>query len=167
MSERNQEERYYTLHVPCFEVVLICTNSFLADVKVLADKLNATQAQITALEDEIKGIDYAKYINDYVPPNVHANDTVHEQVVSLQTYRELFKAYRDELKPHVDTIWSVTYGSLLWKKYIEGATWARLSQQHATSRSTLVRYVNKARVSLYVRMPEQYRRYSIPNAEIY
>lgn len=157
-------ELHPTSHIPCFEVVLICTNAYLADVKDLVRRLKAAHEQVVQLETGLKGIDYSKYIGDYVPPRVDSNNAIYEQVLRLTTYSSMFEAYKQELKPHAELIWSVTYGAILWRKYIENATWSRLSRDYATSRSTLVRQVHKAREGVYRLMPEQYRRYSIPNA---
>lgn len=162
-----KQEIKRTRHAPCFEVILICTDAYFRDVQTLNNKLKETHSLIVAHENALKGIDYSKYINDYVPASTNANDRVYEQILKLTTYREMFEAYRGTLKPHIAIICTATHGSLAWFKFIEGWTWDRLSRRYATPTRTLRREADKARADIYSRMPEEYRRYSIPNAEIF
>lgn len=156
-----------TPHIPCLEVVFICTDSYLQDVRLLYRKQKATQELIESLSDSIKGIDYSKFINAFRPPNVYANEVIQEQALRLHIYHDMLDNYTLEMRHHASSFLTSEFGVLLWKKYVEEQTWEHLAKQNGVSRTTLIRHANRGRVSLYTQMPEEYRRYSIPNAEIH
>lgn len=156
-----------TPRIPCLEVVYVCTDSYLQDVRLLYRKQKATQELIELLSDSTKGIDYSKFINDFRPPNVYANEVIQEQALRLHIYHDMLDNYNLEMRPHASIFLKSEFGVLLWEKYVEEQTWEQLDKQNGVSRATLIRHANRGRVSLYAQMPEEYRRYSIPNAEIH
>ena len=148
------------------DVMKFCVKYYLKDIKGAQNELERALERYLKISDVLSGIDYSTNLGIDTSPTVGAMDA------QLIARSEAFEAYTDtvaqvqsKIEQAKALIAKTPYGYLLWAHYIHGTKWSVLALRERVHVSTMRRWQAQAIETLYRIMPEEYRRYSIPNAE--
>lgn len=147
------------------DVMHFCVKSYLLDIKGSKNELERVLERYEKLNGCIAGIDYSKKIGGGV---TSTNSTTEDKLVARMEAYDEYKDVLDQVRAKIEyaryLIGKTPYGYLLWAHYIYDAKWKTLSLRERVNERTMRRWKSEAIETLYCIMPEQYRRYTIPNA---
>lgn len=150
------------------EVKLICVNDYLCYIKKLNKRIETLKESIDRQKSLMlpAGIDYSELV-----AASSSGDALENGVIKLQ---ELIKEYCTELAEYVEQQ-QIAYNvfkklsnpkgtEALTKYYLQGKTWEKVCVEMAYSYRGMMKLKKAAELEVYDYMPEQWRRYSIPNS---
>lgn len=152
-----------TRHAPCFEVQQICTEAYLKDIQGHLREVRRIDERIEALTT-LDGVDYSRYIGAGKVPNTKGNEKMLDAVASVQCFIEAVETSRKVVEDASELVHSVPHGDVLWLRFVEGERCDILARANGVNRRTINRWITEATRATYAVMPEEYRRYSIPNS---
>lgn len=144
---------------PHIDIVKLTTKEYLQDLKV-------KYRQLLNLFELIDGYECARTLDliDF-RNSTHLNINVLED--NMANYYRLKQDYNDAknvLEKEKDCVLSIQFGDIVWDKYVCDASWGVLRRDYSLCRRTLQGRINRALESLYFLIPEEYRRYTFPDA---
>ena len=154
-----------TTHKPTFEVMQICVEFYFEDIRGKKSELERAEESYLALRDDLNGIDYSEKLG--VQGGVLEDEKMLNRLEALLTYLDVLEQVKDDIKQAKDLVNINPFGFILWQKYVTGLSVRRIAYDLRVGKSTVCRHLNDGIEWLYSVMPEEYRRYAIPNAEIF
>lgn len=155
----------YTSHKPAFDVMKICVEFYFEDIRGKKRELEREEERYLRLRDDLKGIDYSQKLG--VQGGVLEDEKMLNKIEALVVYLDVLEQVKDDIKDAKRLVNSRPFGFILWDKYIRGLSVRRIAKDLRCSKSKVWRHVNDEIEWLYSVMPEEYRRYAIPKAEIF
>ena len=140
-----------------YEVVSFCVDAYLRHVRSLGSAMDDLVAEIAEHESRlsIMGVSYEGHDGGHAQPTA---DKLPDGVIRLIELRERLS---DEIAADMGTI---EQARALWMQKVDGLTYAQIAAATHTSTRTARRSVERGKWSLYLAMPEEWRRDPIPNA---
>ena len=149
------------------EVMKLCVSFYFEDIRGAQNELERVSERLLKLDEVVRGIDYSHKLGVDVSCINNECDKLIARIEALNTYIDVCEQVGDKIKEAKRLISSVEGGWLLWAHYMDGVRWNVLALRERVDRRTIYRRRDKAIKELYCLMPEEYRRYGIPNAQIY
>ena len=149
------------------EVMKLCVSFYFEDIRGAQNELERVSERLLKLDEVVRGIDYSHKLGVDVSFINNECDKLIARVEALNTYIDVCEQVGDKIKEAKRLISTVEGGWLLWAHYMDGVRWNVLALRQRVDVSTMRRWKSKAIEELYCSMPEEYRRYAIPNAEVY
>ena len=149
-----------------YEVVAFCVDAYLRYVRSLTAAMDDIADEIAEAESRLHllGVSYEGR-QAACPP---AADKLPEGVLKLM---ELRGRLADEVAADLADVERARAlcrenheRRALWMQKVDGMTYAQIAQEMRVSFATARRLVERGKWSLYYSMPEEWRRYSVPNA---
>lgn len=152
------------------EVQKICARQYLRYVRSLNLRIKTLQDNIEQQRSNLlpSGVNYS----DAPAANV-VGDVLENGVIKLQ---EMIAAYCTELSEQIEqqqiahqvfsNLSKYEYTIALEKYYLQGKSWEQVCVDMSYSYRGMMHLKKTAELEVYSLMPEQWRRYPIPNAEI-
>lgn len=150
-----------------YEVVSFCVDAYLRHVRSLGSAMDDLAAEIAEHESRlsIMGVSYEGHDGGHAQPTA---DKLPDGVIRLIELRERLS---DEIAADMGTIEQARAlcredenRRALWMQKVDGLTYAQIAAATHTSTRTARRSVERGKWSLYLAMPEEWRRDPIPNA---
>ena len=148
------------------EVMKLCVSFYFEDIRGAQNELERVSERLLKLDEVVRGIDYSHKLGVDVSCSNTECDKLIERVEALKIYIDVCAQVCDKVKNAKLLISTVDGGWLLWAHYVDGVRWNVLALRERVDVRTIRRWKTKAIQELYCLMPEEYRRYTIPNAQI-
>lgn len=151
-----------------FEVIRYCTECYLKEVKTSRDRLlRSLDAFSLNKSNHIRGVDYSCFKTHSVAFGEFESDRflAKKQKAEENLTDRLYESW-ELLGNFKTTINNLECGDIIWSHYIEGQSMRNIAKIRGISKSEAFRRRDKALAELYRLMPEEYRRYTVPNAQI-
>lgn len=152
------------------EVRIICATAYLEYLRGLNQRITTLKESIERQRSMLEPRSLA--LTERVAKSSE-HDSMEEGVIRLH---ELIEAYCIELAEYVEqqriahkalnSLSKAEYGISLTRHYLFGQTWQETADAIGYSFRGLMTMRKKAIAELYDHMPEEWRRYAIPNAEV-
>lgn len=148
-----------------YDVMAFCADAYLRYVRSLARAIADIEQEVEEHEHSLAlmGVDYAQGGGGGA-----SADRLPDGVIRLMELRELLGAEHARCTAdlaHARTLCRADEcRRALWLSKVEGMTYAEVGREMGYSKRTAARMVERGKVSLYYAMPEEWRRYAIPNA---
>lgn len=151
------------------DIKKICVEAYLEYVKNIDEGIRTLKESIDRQRSLMlpSGLDYSGLI----PSSSSSGDALANGVIKLQ---EMIAEYTTELAEYVEQqrTASLVFASLskpayrlaFTKYYLQGKTWEQVCVEMAYSYRRLMQIRSEGMLEVYDLMPEEWRRYSIPNA---
>lgn len=149
---------------PSIEVIKICVSFYLADIKGAQMALERVTEHFIKTSETLRGIDYSRKLGIDATPTFSMSDEMARRIEAYAVYVDVCAQVDRKIREAQDIIASIEHGDILWLQYVDGMQWGDILARSTVSSSTLWRWRTAAMTELYHAMPEEYRRYSIPNA---
>lgn len=149
------------------EVMKLCVSFYFEDIRGAQNELERVCERFLKLDELLRGIDYSRKLGVDVSSSNSATDDMIARLEAYEAYTDVYIQVSDKIKQARRLVTSVEGGALLWAHYIDGVKWNVLALRERVDRRTIYRHRDNAIAELYCLMPEEYRRYAIPNAEVY
>ena len=149
------------------EVMKLCVSFYFEDIRGAQNELERVTERYLKLSDTLHGIDYSRKLGVDVSCTNSATDEMVARLEAYEAYRDVYEQVSGKLRTAKQLVQSVEGGALLWAHYVDGVRWNVLALRQRVDRRTIYRHRDSAISELYCIMPEEYRRYAIPNAEVY
>ena len=149
------------------EVMKLCVSFYFEDIRGAQNELERVSEHFLKLDELLRGIDYSRKLGVDVSCTNSATDEMVARLEAYEAYRDVYEQVSGKLRTAKQLVQSVEGGALLWAHYMDGVRWSVLALRQRVDVSTMRRWKTKAIRELYCVMPEEYRRYAIPNAEVY
>jgi hypothetical protein len=146
------------------EVMKYCVTSYLKDIKGAQNELERVLERYLKVSDPLQGIDYSTNLGVDTSCVEHSVDDLINRLDAWQCYIDVLEQVQEKVKHAKTLVRGVKYGEFLWQHYVQGVKWSVIATQQHVDISTMRRRKSKAIHDLYYIMPEEYRRYCIPNA---
>ena len=150
-----------TRHAPHIDVVRHCTEAYIADMKGIYSEIERVNERIETLSEPLNGINYADMLGVMTSckgereiERIEALEILTESIASIESEFNIFTALLDTLE----------FGAYIWQHYFYGLSWNVIALREQVERMTIWRRMQVTLQDLYAIMPEEYRRYTIPNA---
>ena len=150
-----------TRHAPHFEVVRYCTEAYIANMKGIYSEIERVNERIETLSEPLKGVDYSKMLGvsssckgERLTDLIDALESLEQSITSIEQEFNYFTALLDTLE----------FGAYIWQHYFYGLSWNVIALREQVERMTIWRRMQATLQGLYAIMPEQHRRFTIPNA---
>ena len=150
-----------TRHAPHFEVVRHCTEAYIADMKGIYNEIERVNERIETLSEPLKGVDYSKMLGisssckgERLTNLIDALESLEQSITSIEQEFNYFTALLDTLE----------FGAYIWQHYFYGLSWNVIALREQVTRMAIWKRKEQTLRDLYSIMPEQYRRFTIPNA---
>lgn len=150
-----------TRHAPDIEVVKFCTQAYIADMKGIYSELERVNERIETLSEPLKGIDYSKMLGisssckgERLTDLIDALESLEQSITSIEQEFNYFTALLDTLE----------FGEYIFQHYFYGLSWNVIALREQVTRMAIWKRKEQTLRDLYSIMPEQYRRFTIPNA---
>ena len=140
---------------------------YFEDIRGAQNELERVSERLLKLDEVVRGIDYSHKLGVDTSCINNECDKLIARAEALNTYIDVCEQVGDKIKQAKRLISSVEGGWLLWAHYMDGVRWNVLALRQRVDRRTIYRHRDSAISELYCIMPEEYRRYAIPNAEVY
>lgn len=150
-----------------FEVMRICVKSYLSHMRLIKDDMREIQLRIRDIKDrlDVMAVDYSK---DSVSSSSDG-DTIGTAIARIEelqqelsdriiNYQKLLSDAQDMCQPHFVGRYA------MWLHEVEQKTWTYVARCIGYSESRTYDIAEAGIREIYYEMPEEYRRYSIPNA---
>lgn len=148
-----------------YDVQKHCVEEYLRYVRSLEASMEAIESDIARQNArlDLMGIPYGAV------PSAPSPDALPDGIARLCELRERWSeeycAYSGDLERARELCRPVHENrNILWKYYIEGQTWDGIARKKVYSERQVRRNAASGVTELYYLMPEEWRRYSIPNA---
>lgn len=151
-----------------FEVMRICVKAYLHHMRHIDDDIREIKLRIEQVKDRMKvcGIDYSKI----TVTTSTEGDTIGASIALLQElksefddriihYQKLYEDAKDLCQPHFVGRYAI------WMHEVERREWEYVGRVIGYEERQARRIADGGIRELYELMPEEYRRYSIPNAQ--
>lgn len=151
-----------------FEVIKYCTECYLREVKTSRDRLLRSLDAFSLNKcNHIRGIDYSCFKTHSVAFGEFESDRflVRKQKAEANLTDRLYESW-NLLGNFKKTLAKLDNGNVIWLHYIEAQSMRNIAKIMIISKSEAFRRRDKALRELYYLMPEEYRRYTVPNAQI-
>lgn len=152
---------HQTRHMPHFEVVRHCTEAYIADMKGIYSELERVNERLETLSEPLKGVNYADMLG--VATSCKGERET-ERIMALESLRESIASVSAEFDAFTALLDTLEFGAYIWQHYFFGLSWNVIALRERVQRMTIWRRKEQTLRELYTIMPEQYRRYTIPNA---
>lgn len=148
-----------------FEVKKYCVVEWLKKIRESTNRANYIRTQIEKIDAALtlKGVSYSEKVQngsyaDLVPENIDRLHELREELnalisLSIDRFREAFA-----LCCEYENRWAI------WLHVVECMTWDEVGRKLYLHPSTAREKADKGYIELYSEMPEEERRYNIPNA---
>ena len=149
-----------------YEVMKHCVVSYLKAIRAKNAEIEELDARITKIESSLrpKGIDF-----DKVGKSSPTDETMPHGIASLielrQRWNDVVAASKDDMsraydicRPEHPNRW------VIWLHIVEGRSWELVGRKMGYSADHVRRLARLGYAEIYEEMPEEYRRYTIPNA---
>lgn len=151
------------------EVMKICVKAWLGEIHDYYVSITQDEEALANIRARVD-IQSTK-ITDM--PHATSTDPDDKLTETLSLQSELEQSWRDKMAlhyPDIEQAYLLCYDppnlgrEVCWEKYVQKITWREIAIKHSYS-DRRIRYIADDGIrGLYDEMPEQYRRYSIPNA---
>lgn len=150
-----------------FEVQRHCVTMYLQHMRYIHDDINYIKGRIEDIQNSLilTGVDFDKVGScpssspDKIPEGlIRLNEMREELKNRLASYGLLLEKARDLCEPHYIA------RRALWLHYVEGMDWACVANSLGYSQPHIYAIRKAGICEIYELMPEEYRRYTIPNA---
>ena len=148
------------------EVMKICVTNYLKDIKGCQNELERVLERYLKVSEPLKGIDYSNSLGVDVSCTETTTDDLINRIEAWECYTDVMQQVSERIEQASELIKRVNHGYLLYEHYVKGIKWSVLAIREQVDVSTLRRWKTTAINELYCLLPEEYRRYSIPNAEV-
>ena len=149
-----------------FEIMAFCTDAYLRYIHSLDRALHDMECELEEHTHslELMGIDYSKGASS----GVSSDSKIPDGVARLFEIRERLQTEYARCSSDLAQARALCRCDesryALWMSRVEGMPYANIARKMGYSKRTIRRMVDRGKVSLYYMMPEEWRRYSIPNA---
>ena len=150
-----------TRHAPHIDVVRHCTEAYIADMKGIYSEIERVNERIETLSEPLKGVDYSKMLGvsssckgERLTDLIDALESLERSITSIEQEFNYFTALLDTLE----------FGAYIWQHYFYGLSWNVIALRECINKRTCWARRDATLRALYAIMPEQYRRFTIPNA---
>ena len=149
-----------------FETMRHCSCAYLRHVRAAIGEIEDIECQMAKQQASLAlmGVSYdvghgSSASADRIPDGVAKAFELRER------WSEAYARLAGEIE-HARKLCSSEYPSrrMLWLHLVEGKTWRQVSSMTGYSTRHAIRMADNGTVALYYAMPEEWRRYSIPNA---
>lgn len=148
-----------------FETMRHCAYAYLRHVRASMGEISAIESEMAKQQASLAlmGISY-----DVGKGSVSADripDGVAKAMELRERWSEAYARLANDIE-HARRLCSSDHPSrrMLWLHLVEGKTWQQVSAATGYSTRHVIRMADNGTVGLYYAMPEEWRRYSIPNA---
>ena len=148
------------------EVMKICVTNYLKDIKGCQNELERVLERYLKVSEPLKGIDYSNSLGVDVSCTETTTDDLINRIEAWECYTDVMQQVAERIEQASELINRVNHGYLLYEHYVKGIKWSVLAIRDGVERMTIWRRKEQAINELYCLLPEEYRRYSIPNAEV-
>ena len=150
-----------TRHAPHFEVVRYCTEAYIADMKGIYSEIERVNERIETLSEPLNGINYADMLGVMTSCK---GERETERIEALESLTESIASIESEFNYFTSLLDTLEHGAYIWQHYFYGLSWNVIALREQVERMTIWRRMQATLQDLYSIMPEEYRRYTIPNA---
>lgn len=150
-----------------FEVMRICVKSYLSHMRLIKDDIRELELRIREIKERlgVLAVDYSKE-NVSVSSDGDSIGKAIAKIEELQNelserilnYQKLLANAQDLCQPHYLGRYA------MWLHEVEQKTWTYVARCIGYSESRTYDIAEAGIREIYYEMPEEYRRYSIPNA---
>ena len=162
-SIANTHTRLYNSHHS--EVMRICVKFYLEDIKGSYNELERVLERYLKVSDPLQGIDYSSNLGVNTSCVEHSIDDLIDRLDAWECYIDVLEQVQAKIKHAQTLVRGVKYCEFLWLHYVQGVKWSVIATRAHVDVSTMRRWKTRAIRDVYCLMPEEYRRYSIPNAQ--
>lgn len=150
-----------------FDVQCHCVKMYLQHMRYIHNDIAYIKDRIQDIQNSLilTGVDFDKHGScpssspDKIPDGlIRLNELREELKDRLVSYAYLLEEARDLCEPHNIARWA------LWLHYVDGKDWASTGKIIGYSERYTRSIADAGIRELYMLMPEEYRRYTIPNA---
>ena len=150
-----------TRHAPHFEVVRYCTEAYIANMKGIYSEIERVNERIETLSEPLKGVDYSKMLGI---SSSCKGERLTDLTDTLEALRESITSVKEEFDAFISLLNTLDHGGYIWQHYFFGLSWNVIALREQVERMTIWRRKDETLRKLYTIMPEEYRRFTIPNA---
>lgn len=147
------------------EVMRICVYTWLSDIRLHWQDMKYLEDKIQTLRYRLDGL---KSFSEESVSATKASDALTDGLGRLEALGEEWAAkaalYSSEYADAMEICFADEHSRAVWIHIIEHRPWADVGRQMGYSEPHIRRLGQSGIESIYERMPEEYRRYSIPNA---
>ena len=147
------------------EVMRYCVKEYLKDIKGRKNELERVTERFLAVSETLGGVDYSKKLGVDVSSDNNFDDRVIARIEAYQDYLDVLEQVGDYINEAKQLIARIDHGSILWLHYADGVKWQTIALRAKVDARTVRRWRERATEALYRSMPEEYRRYTIPDAQ--
>ena len=150
------------------EVMRVCVKAYLSHMRHINEDIREIELRINQIKErvDLMGIAYDRVVvststqGDSIGEAVATLDELKQELADrIKSYQRLFEEARDMCQRHYVGRWS------LWMHEVEGKKWSHIAKLIGYSESRTYDIAEGGLREIYDLMPEEYRRYSIPNAQ--
>lgn len=150
-----------TTHI---EVMQICVIFYLDNIKGSQNELERFYERFLRLDGKLGTLDYSRMLGVSGGSPSDETDRLIARLEAYQCYMDVVEQVSEKIEHAKKLIEQTPHGELLWLHYVDGVKWRTLALRNRLNSSTIYRWKMQAIQHLYCMMPEEYRRYAIPNA---
>ena len=150
-----------TRHAPHIDVVRHCTEAYIADMKGIYSEIEQVNERIETLSEPLNGINYADMLGVMTSCK---GERETERIEALESLTESIASIESEFNHFTSLLDTLEHGAYILQHYFYGLSWNVIALRECIDRTTCWRRKNATMQGLYAIMPEEYRRYTIPNA---
>ena len=150
-----------TRHAPHFEVVRHCTEAYIADMKGIYSEIERVNERIETLSEPLSGVNYSDMLGIMTSCK---GERETERIEALEALRESITSVKAEFDAFTALLDTIEHGDYIWQHYFFGLSWNVIALREQITRMAIWKRKEQTLRDLYSIMPEQYRRFTIPNA---
>lgn len=155
-----------TNHAPNFEVAKICVHAYFEDIRGMINELYRCHETYVRATESLSAV---RYDTDLIcfkgNPLNGAEDALERRLTAYRLYMDAYENTEKQVN-HANTLLKeCKNGKLLHSRYIKGWNIAVIAKSEGITPRAVHNRLNAGILALYAIMPEEYRRYSIPDAQ--
>lgn len=150
------------------EVKRICAEEYLNYIRSLVIRIKTTQEEIEHQKALLgpSGIQYRESVTQSVTGDALENGVIGLQQLIAEFCGDLAEYVEQQRIAHqvLSNLSRAEYGAALIGYYVHGKSWEQVCVDMSYSWQGMMKLRRKAIAEVYDQMPEEWRRYTIPNA---